>query len=88
MSSGNFERMIRLAEEVFATKNDPNQLDVNQAVIERLRRIHPSTVTEYNGEDGPVAWVLIIPTTYELMRRFLEKEISEKELFEQTLPMA
>lgn len=88
MSSGNFERMIRLAEEVFATKNDPNQLDVNQAVIERLQRIHPSTVTEYNAEDGPVAWVLIFPTTQELMRRFLEKEISEKELFEQTQPGA
>jgi hypothetical protein len=33
---------------------------------------------------GPVAWVLIIPTTSELMHQFLEKKITEKELFDQT----
>jgi GNAT superfamily N-acetyltransferase len=84
MSENNFERMINLADEVFAVKNDPNQLDVNEKVIERLQKIHPSTVSEYNEGAGPVAWVLIIPTTYELMLRFIENEISEKELFEMT----
>jgi hypothetical protein len=33
-----------------------------------------------------VAWLLVIPTTIELMNRFLTKEISEKELFELTPP--
>lgn len=42
----NFERMIQLAEEVFSVKNDSNQLDVNPEVLERLKKIHPSTVTE------------------------------------------
>lgn len=76
--------MIQLAEEVFATKNDPNQLDVNQEVIERLQRIHPATVSEYDDGNGPVAWVLLIPTTLDLMNRFLENKISEKELFDLT----
>jgi GNAT superfamily N-acetyltransferase len=84
MSLSNFERMIQLAEEVFATKNDPNQLDVNQEVIERLQRIHPATVSEYDDGNGPVAWVLLIPTTLDLMNRFLENKISEKELFDLT----
>lgn len=76
--------MILLAEEVFATKDDPGQLDVNQEVLERLQRIHPSTVSEYDDGNGPVAWVLLIPTTLDLMNRFLENKISEKELFNLT----
>ncbi len=80
----NFERLIQLAEEVFAVKNDPDQLDVDQLVIDRLRRIHPATVSEFNEGSGPVAWVLMIPTTRALMDEFLNGRISEKELFERT----
>jgi hypothetical protein len=36
MGKSNFERMLQLADEVFATKNDPNQLDVNEEVMEHL----------------------------------------------------
>jgi GNAT superfamily N-acetyltransferase len=84
MPLSNFERLIRLAEEVFAVKSDPSQLDVNQEVIERLMLIHPATVSEYRVEDGPAAWLLVIPTTMDLMNRFLAREISEKELFDLT----
>ena len=84
MYSNNFERMIQLAEDVFAVKNDPDQLDVNQDVIERLQKLHPSTVSEYANADGPVAWILLIPTTIDLMNQFLENKIPEKELFELT----
>ena len=63
---------------------DPDQLDVDQHVIERLLRIHPATVSEFNEGNGPVAWVLIIPTTHALMDKFLNGRISEKELFERT----
>ena len=81
MALSNFERMIQLAEDVFAVKSDPDQLDVDQEVLERLQRIHPATVSEQDDGNGPVAWVLLIPTTFELMNRFLNHEISEKELF-------
>jgi hypothetical protein len=86
MPNSNYQRLIKLAEEVFAVKSDPDQLNVNQDVIERLRKIHPATVSEFSDENGPVAWLLIIPTTLDLMNRFLLKEISEKELFEFTPP--
>ncbi|MEI8048474.1 MAG: GNAT family N-acetyltransferase [Bacteroidota bacterium] len=86
MPPSNYERMIQLADDVFATKSDPDQLDVNPAVIERLHCLHPSTVSEYDDGNGPVAWVLLIPTTLELMNRFLETQISEKELFDLTPP--
>jgi GNAT superfamily N-acetyltransferase len=87
MSKNNFERMLQLADEVFAVKNDPEQLDVNQEVLDRLKRIHPAKVGEYDDENGPVAWVLLIPTTLELMHQFLAHTISEKELFDRT-PLA
>jgi hypothetical protein len=84
MPKSNFERMIQLAEEVFAVKNDPEQLDVDQEVINRLQKIHPLAVSAYDDGNGPVAWLLLIPTTHDLMERFLIKEISEKELFNLT----
>jgi GNAT superfamily N-acetyltransferase len=84
MNLTNYQRLIKLAEETFAVKSDPNQLDVNPEIIERLLKLHPATVSEFSDENGPVAWLLVIPTTIELMNRFLIKEISEKELFELT----
>lgn len=84
MAMSNFERLIKLATEVFDVKNDPSQLDVNPKVLERLNRIHPATVTQHDDGNGPVAWMLVIPTTLELMNRFLTKEITEKELFDLT----
>lgn len=80
----NFERMIKLAEEVFDVRNDPDQLDVNEKVMERLQKMHPATVSEYDDGNGPVCWILGIPTTTELMNKFLDCRISEKQLFEQT----
>ena len=76
--------MIQLAEEFFATKNDPEQISVTPEVMERLRHIHPASLSEYNDGNGPVAWVLLIPTTHYLMERFVAEEISEQELLDET----
>jgi ribosomal protein S18 acetylase RimI-like enzyme len=84
MSKSNFERMLQLADEVFAVKNDSTQLDVDQEVLERLRKIHPATVSEYDDGNGPVAWILLFPITLDLMQQFLDATISEKELFNRT----
>lgn len=80
----NYRRLMQLADEVFNVKNDPDQLDVNQDVIAKLRKIHPATVSEYDEGNGPVAWLLVIPTIDDLMNRFLENKITERELFELT----
>ncbi len=84
MSTSNFERMIALAEKSFDAKNDPNQLDVNEDVIHRLLQIHPSAVIEKDDGNGPIIWIILIPTTKLLMQQFLENQITEKELFENT----
>ncbi len=82
----NFERMIQLADEVFDTKSDPEQLDVNEDVLNRLKALHPASVTEKSNQNGPIAWILLIPTTRKLMDSFLTGAISEKELFYLTNP--
>lgn len=86
MGLSNFERMLQLAGEAFDVKNDPDQLDVDEKVIERLFQLHPATVSEYDDGKGPVIWILLIPTSLELMEKFLNKSISEKELFQLTQP--
>ena len=86
MSLSNFERMIQMADDVFASRSDPDQLSVDEQVIRRLQEIHPATVSEFDDGNGPAVWILLIPTTHQLMNEFLENKISEKELFEKTKP--
>jgi ribosomal protein S18 acetylase RimI-like enzyme len=76
----NLDRMIALATEVFDAKNDPEQISVTEGDMERLHALHPASMSQESTEDGPVAWILIFPTTLALMDRFLRKEISEREL--------
>ncbi|MBL7952419.1 MAG: GNAT family N-acetyltransferase [Flavobacteriales bacterium] len=80
----NFERMMQLAEEVFAIHDDPTQLQVDQDVLARLHRLHPATRGEVADADGPIAWVLVIPTTMALMEAFLAGKLTEHELYERT----
>lgn len=80
----NLERMIELADRVFAARNDPAQLQVTDETVHKLTRLHPATMTEEADQDGPVAWMLVIPTTRALMDRFLHKEIGERELLDDT----
>lgn len=84
MAISNFERMIQLADEVFSSRTDDSQLAIDEEVMQRLQNIHPATINEYDDGNGPVVWILLIPTTLQLMDQFLDKKISEKELFEQT----
>lgn len=80
----NEERLRQLAADFFDVKNDPEQLQVDEAVLEMLTRLHPKAVCEERCDEGPIAWTLIIPTTYELMEEFLKKEINENELLYRT----
>lgn len=84
MNSNNYQRLLALADEVFGYKDDPSQINVNQEVREKLIKMHPSTLSEFDDGKGPIAWVLLIPTTHDLMMDFLNCKITELELFELT----
>ncbi len=82
----NFQRMMSLIDEVFATRNDPGQLQVDGKVMHKLESIHPATLSEFADVNGPVIWALIIPTTRVVMNDFLVGKISEKEILQNTEP--
>jgi len=82
----NFNRMMTLIDEVFDTRKDPNQLQVNQKQMKKLEQIHSATLSEFADENGPVVWVLIIPTTTTIMKDFLAGKISEKDILDKTKP--
>jgi GNAT superfamily N-acetyltransferase len=80
----NHARMLRLAEEVFAAHDDPTQLQVDPEVLEHLADLHPAAVSEVADEHGPIAWVLLIPTTTDLMDDFLTGQLTEQDLYRRT----
>ena len=82
----NYERLIELADEVFAVRKDPEQLDVDEKVIAKLQSIHPATLSDKDFGEGPILWILLIPTTTSIMNQFLNHEINEKQLYELTEP--
>ena len=82
----NYSRMFNLIDEVFAIRNDPNQLYVDEKATKKLQAIHPATLGEIADKNGPVVWVLMIPTTTHIMEDFLSGKISEKQILENTEP--
>jgi len=84
MALSNYERIIQLSDEVFSSRTDPDQLNVDENVMEHLQLIHPDTLSEYDDGKGPVCWILCIPTTLDLMSKFIDQKISERELYELT----
>lgn len=80
----NYHRMFTIIDEVFSTRNDPNQLQVDETVMQKLGALHEATLGEIADENGPLIWVLLIPTSREVMERFLADEISERQLLDHT----
>jgi hypothetical protein len=73
-----------MAEDVFSVRSDPDQLSVDEDVIKKLQKIHPASVTEYSEGNGPLIWILLIPTTEVLMHDFISGKITEQQLFDRT----
>lgn len=84
----NEERLYKLIDEIFDTKNDSTQIGFSDGDIEKMMALHPATLQEAANEDGPYAWVSVIPTSSVLMHQFLSGAIDERQLFEQTSPTA
>lgn len=86
MALSNFERLIAMADEAFDYRTDPDQIEVTDEQREKLLALHPSTMTAYNTPQGPAAWLMVIPTTTEVMEQFIKGEITEKQLLQLTSP--
>jgi GNAT superfamily N-acetyltransferase len=82
--TSNYQRLLALAESFFDAKNDPGQLTMTEKDRRKLRHLHPATMLAEADENGPVAWVLLFPTTHTLMEGFLTGEIGEQPLLHET----
>ena len=80
----NLQRMIKLADEFFEARTDPEQINVTPRARARLERMHPATLSAKTTRNGPIAWMLVIPTTTTLMRKFIDGQIGENELLKRT----
>jgi hypothetical protein len=80
----NYGRMMKLAEEFFNMKNDPSQINVDEETVRQLNAIHSRSLNEKQDEEGPIAWVLLFPTTEKLMKQFIDHQINETELLQLT----
>jgi hypothetical protein len=80
----NYNRMLKIIEDVFTSRIHSNQIQVTENDIEKLYNIHPSTLTELSDENGPTCWILIIPTTNNNMIDFINDKISEQQLLDKT----
>jgi GNAT superfamily N-acetyltransferase len=82
MNKEAFEKVLKMSEEFFGTESDPEQMSVSEESARKLWSIHPDTVL-YAFEGGePVAWVVIVPTSADVMEKFLAKKISERDLLD------
>lgn len=86
MSKPNFDRMLTLIDEVFTTRKDPHQIQVTKKDSQKLEKIHPATLSEFADDKGPAIWVLLIPTTDDVMNKFISGKIHENDILIQTQP--
>lgn len=80
----NYNRMLKIIEDVFANRIHSDQIQVTENDVEKLYNIHPSTLTELLDDNGPTCWILLIPTSHKNMIDFMNDEISEQELLDRT----
>jgi hypothetical protein len=84
--SKNFEKMMEVVNSTFDTRSDPDQISVTAEERDHLEALHSATLFELADADGPLVWILLVPTTRTLMDLFLKGAISERELLLRTQP--
>jgi hypothetical protein len=87
MEKANYQRLLELADQLFNTKSDPEQLDVNEAVINTLHQISPVLVYEHQIDQEAVAWVTLIPSNEALTEAFINGGLTEKTYFEKSVEL-
>lgn len=81
------KRMNQIAEEIFGTHEDPNQIQIKRESAEKLDSLTKDwLVYELDKSENPISWIVVVPTTKEIAEKFLHKEITERQLLEMTSP--
>jgi len=67
------------ADKIFDMSNDPNQMDLEDASFE-ITKLFPYAWTVIKDDNRIVGYTYILPTTNNLMKKFVSEEITEKQM--------
>ena len=85
MTEDDKDKILRMAEETFNTADDPGQVPVSMASMDKLIALHPKSINYRLDGDKLMGFTTILPTTKDLMQRFFE--LVEKPAFEPRTPI-
>ena len=86
LTSKQLEKTLEIAEKFYGTSSDPEQIPITKDSFVRLMSIHQEAIKlETDGDDNPISWVVVVPTSKENMELFLENKVNEKELFDKAV---
>jgi hypothetical protein len=80
----NLKRLLTLVDEVFETRNDPTQIGFSEDDMIKMESLNEACLQEASNDEGPIAWVSVIPTSLVLMNQFTLGHITERQLFDAT----
>jgi ribosomal protein S18 acetylase RimI-like enzyme len=80
-----FDEINELVVETFGIDVDPEQLPPTPEVWQKLLEMNKNSIVVKRTDDGElIGSVCVVPTNEELMQKFIDAEITEKQLFEMT----
>jgi hypothetical protein len=80
------QKIVNLSEEFFDLTKDPRQVSLTKESFQKFHLLHPKTIIYRLDNGDPMSWIFVIPTSQVLMERFLEGEITERDLLELSEP--
>lgn len=81
------QKEMKIAEEIFGTESDPDQMPITKESVEKLNKLSNGWLeSEFDESGEPISWAVVMPTQKDLAEKFLNKEITEKQLLELTQP--
>lgn len=79
------EKMDLIAENIFGTQHDSDQIPITKESGEKLEKLTPHWIKYRLDQNGdPIAWSVIVPTKKEIAEKFIRGEITEKEILNST----
>ena len=81
------KKMDVIAERIFGTQHDPDQIPITKESGEKLEKLTSSWVKYRLDKNGdPISWVIFVPTTKEIANKFIKGEITERQVLDMTVP--
>jgi GNAT superfamily N-acetyltransferase len=82
-------KQMKIAEEIYGTEVDPDQIPITDESMKRLDSLcHGWMETVFDEAGEPISWAVVMPTQRAVAEKFLNKEITEREVLELTEPAA